>query len=556
MFTRHYSVWPKGVPKHVTIPETSLYENLVISARRYPRKPAILYYDTPISYGELQEATEALAGYLQHLGVKKGGRVLLYMQNSPQFVIAYYGILRADAVVVPVNPMNRHAELEYLAEDTGSRVMICGQELFDNVTPLLERGKLDHVIVAAYSDYVRAPTDLELPAEVAAARRSLSGAGVTAWHEALAAGHRPAPHTATPEDLAVIPYSSGTTGHPKGCVHTHHSVMSTTAFNAAWIPAPADSFTLGTLPLFHVTGMQATMNTVIFNGAAMVQMTRWNRRVAAELIQRHKVTSWTAITTMVVDLLADPEIHRYDLSSLVRVAGGGAAMPKAVAEKLQQFIGLPYLEGYGLTETMAPTHMNPPDAPKAQCLGIPIMNTDARIIDLDTRAELGPNEVGEIVVCGPQVFQGYWNRPKETEAAFLELEGKRFFRTGDIGYYDEQGFFFIVDRLKRMINAAGFKVWPTEVESMMYAHPAIQEVCVISAPHPRRGETVKALVVLRPGVRASEEEIIAWCRERMAAYKVPEKIEFVDTLPKSPTGKLQWRLLQEQEWSKNQGQNA
>lgn len=550
MFERHYSAWPKGVPKHVTIPETALYENLAVSARRYPRKPAILYYDTPISYGELHESAEALAGHLQHQGVKKGDRVLLYMQNSPQFVIAYYGILRADAVVVPVNPMNRVAELEYLAEDTRARVVICGQELFDNVAPLIERGELDHVIVAAYADYVRTPTDLELPAEVAAARRSLSGTGVSAWHEVLATEHRPTAHTATPEDIAVIPYSSGTTGHPKGCVHTHRSVMATTVFNAAWIPAPADSFTLGTLPLFHVTGMQGTMNTVIFNGAAVVQMTRWNRRVAAELIQRHKVTSWTAITTMVVDLLADPEIHRYDLSSLVRIAGGGAAMPKAVAEKLQRLVGLPYLEGYGLTETMAPTHMNPPDAPKAQCLGIPIMNTDARVIDLDRGTELGPNEVGEIIVHGPQVFQGYWNRPKETAAAFIELEGKRFFRTGDIGYYDEQGYFFIVDRLKRMINAAGFKVWPTEVESMMYAHPAIQEVCVISAPHPRRGETVKALVVLRAGARASEEEIIAWCHERMAAYKVPEKIEFVETLPKSPTGKLQWRLLQEREWHK------
>lgn len=550
MFERHYSVWPKGVPKHVTIPETSLYENLVISARRYPRKPAVLYYDTPISYGEVHESAEALAGYLQHLGINKGDRVLLYMQNSPQFIIAYYGILRADAIVVPVNPMNRVAELEYLVEDTGARVVICGQELFDNLAPLLERGKLAHAIVAAYGDYVRTPTDLELPAEVAAPRRPLSVKGVTSWHEALAAGHCPAPHTATPEDFAVIPYSSGTTGHPKGCIHTHRSVMATTVFNAAWIPAPADSSTLGTLPLFHVTGMQGTMNTVIFNGAAVVQMTRWNRRVAAELIQRHKITSWTAITTMVVDLLADPEIHRYDLSSLVRIAGGGAAMPKAVAEKLQQLVGLPYLEGYGLTETMAPTHMNPPDAPKSQCLGIPIMNTDARVIDLDSGAELGPNEVGEIIVHGPQVFQGYWNRPKETASAFIELEGKRFFRTGDIGYYDEQGYFFIVDRLKRMINAAGFKVWPTEVESMMYAHPAIQEACVISAPHPRRGETVKALVVLRPDAKASEEEIIAWCRERMAAYKVPEKIEFVETLPKSPTGKLQWRLLQEREWQK------
>ena len=550
MFDRHYAVWPPYTPKQVTLPKTNLYENLTISAKRYPDKPAIVYYDTPLSYEALEREASALAGYLQHLGVGKGDRVLLYLQNSPQFVIGFYAILRTDAVVVPVNPMNRLAELEYLVEDAGARVVIAGQELYPHMAPLRASGKIEHAILATYGDYVRRPTDLRLPAEVAAGRSIPQAAGVHAWEDALRAGYVPGPSQVGPEDLAVIPYSSGTTGQPKGCMHTHRSVMATAVFSVIWSRTTQDAVILGTMPLFHATGMQATMNVPIYAGATVILLTRWDRQAAAALIPRYSVTSWTAITTMVVDLLSDPQVKQYDFSSLERIGGGGAAMPKAVAEKLHELTGLPYLEGYGLTETMAPTHYNPPQAPKAQCLGIPIMNTDARVIDPDSGVELGPGEVGEIIVSGPQVFQGYWKKPKETKAAFIELEGKRFFRTGDIGYYDEQGYFFIVDRLKRMINASGFKVWPTEVESLMYAHPAIQEVCVISAPHARRGETVKAYVVLRPGAHVSEAEIIEWCRERMAAYKVPEYVEFVDALPKSGTGKLQWRLLQEQEWQK------
>lgn len=294
------------------------------------------------------------------------------------------------------------------------------------------------------------------------------------------------------------------------------------------------------------------MNGPIYAGCTMVLMTRWDRDTAGKLIERYKVTGWVNIATMAIDFLSNPDLHKYDLSSLQRIGGGGAAMPAAVAEKIYQITGQHYTEGYGLSETMAAIHGNPPQAPKKQCLGIPIVNVDSRVINIDTGEECGPGEVGEIVTHGPQVFQGYWNRPEDTEAAFMEIDGKRFFRTGDLGYYDEDGYFFIVDRLKRMINASGFKVWPTEVESLLYNHPAVQEACVISAPHPRRGETVKAVIVLRAESRGkvTEEEIIAWCKQNMAAYKVPELVSFVDELPKSPTGKLMWRQLQEEEWQR------
>ncbi|MGP4843052.1 long-chain fatty acid--CoA ligase [Marinobacter sp. 1Y8] len=551
MFTRHYGIWPQSLPKTMTLPKTSVFTNLAISAERYPDHTAIVYYDTHITYRELLTEVEALAGYLQEKGVKKGDRVLLYMQNSPQYVISYYAILRANAAVIPVNPMNRAAELEHYISDTDSKVCLAGQELAGFIAPLIETTHLEHIVVAAYSSYVRNETDLTLPAEVSAPAAPLTTPGLDSWDEVIKAGHVPGEHTVGPDDLAVIPYSSGTTGAPKGCIHTHRSVMATAVHRAFWNVSTADSVQLSTLPFFHVTGMTGSMNSPIYSGSTSVIMTRWDRTTASKLIERYKVTGWTNIVTMAVDFLSNPDLDKFDISSLNTIGGGGAAMPEAIAAKLKKLTGLDYIEGYGLSETMAATHINPTDAPKPQCLGIPVFDVDSRIVDVETLKELGPGEVGEIVSNGPQVTQGYWNRPMETEAAFIELDGKRFFRTGDLAYYDEEGYFFMVDRLKRMINASGFKVWPSEVESLMYRHPAIHECCIISAPHDKRGETVKACVVLSPDAEGTvaEADIIAWCKNEMSAYKVPELVEFVTELPKSPTGKVMWRALQEQEWA-------
>ncbi|GAA3956194.1 long-chain fatty acid--CoA ligase [Allohahella marinimesophila] len=552
MFTRHYEVWPKHLPKHLAVPETSLVANLEISALRYPDKTAIIYYDTRMTYRALLSEVEALAGYLQHEGVRKGDRVLLYMQNAPQFIVAYYAILRADAVVVPVNPMNRTVELEHYLSDTEAAICICGQELVPCIAPLLGTGHLRQVITTAYSEYIRTPTDLNLPAEVQAPLEAQDVEGCVAWRNALAAGYQPAEHTAGPDDMCVFPYSSGTTGAPKGCMHTHRSVMATAVHRVVWLESTSEEVVLATLPFFHVTGMQGAMNGPIYCGSTVVIMTRWDRKLAAELIQRYRITGWVNIATMAIDFLSDPDVEHHDLSSLKSIGGGGAAMPKAIEEKLRTLTGLPYIEGYGLSETIAATHINPVDEPKAQCLGIPVFDVDSHVIDVDTLQPKGPNEVGEIVSHGPQIFQGYWKRPDETRKAFIELDGKRFFRTGDIGYYDEQGYFFMVDRVKRMINASGFKVWPSEVENLMYRHPAIQECCIISSPHERRGETVKACVVLKSGHegKVREADIIDWCKAEMAAYKVPACVEFMSSLPRSPTGKLMWRALQEDEWAK------
>jgi len=557
MFTghniRHFPHWPPGLPRQLTLPQTSLWYNVEVAATRYPDKPFIVYYDTPLSYAKFRDECERVAGWLQQdCGVKAGDRVLLYMQNSPQWVVGYYGILRANAVVVPINPMNRTEELRHYVSDSGASTALVAQDLYPQIAPLQGEAVglgLRHLGVAAYSDYLREPTDLALPPFVAAPREQITAPGVTLWADLLRQDHRPGPHTAGPDDLCVMPYTSGTTGQPKGCMHTHRSTMSTLVGGVQWFNRTQDAVYLSVLPFFHVTGMSGSMNGPIFAGATIVLLTRWDRDVAAQCIQRHRVGIWQAISTMVVDFLSNPRLGEYDLSSLQGVRGGGAAMPEAIAKKLKDLTGLDYVEGYGMSETLAATHINPPHRPKPQCLGIPVFDVDARVLDPQTLQEVAAGETGEIVVHAPQVMQGYWRQPEATAQTFIEIDGKRFLRTGDLAYVDQDGYFFMVDRLKRMINASGYKVWPAEVEALMYKHPAIHEACVIGAHDAKRGETVKALVVLKEETRGkvSEQDIIHWSHEHMAAYKSPRIVEFVSTLPKSGTGKILWRELQEQE---------
>jgi len=551
----HFAHWPPGVPRHLDLPATHLFHNVEVSAQRVPHKPYLIFYDTPISYARFKDESERLAGYLQQAcGVKKGDRVLLYMQNSPQFVLAYYAILRADAVVVPVNPMNLSEELRHYVSDAQAQVAFVSQELYAQIQPLLNEGRqsghgLQHAIVATYSDYLEAATDLRVPDFIAAPRQPLHDDGATAWADALHSGHQPGPMLAGPDDLAVLPYTSGTTSHPKGCMHTHRSVMYNVVARGVWLKSSPDGVQLAVLPFFHVTGMQNAMNGTLYLGATAVLLPRWDRDVALQCIARYKVTGAQMISTMVVDMLSHPHINEFDLSSLTSIGGGGAAMPEAIAAKLKALTGLDYIEGYGMSETMAATHVNPTQRPMKQCLGIPIFDVDARVVDPLTFEELPANEVGEIIVNGPQVMQGYWRNPQADADTFVERDGKRFLRTGDLARVDEHGYFFMVDRLKRMINASGFKVWPAEVEALMYHHPAIQEVCVIASPDAKRGETVKAVVVLKPDqrVQVSEQSIIDWAHGHMAAYKAPRIVQFTEALPRSGTGKIQWRALQDQE---------
>ena len=377
-------------------------------------------------------------------------------------------------------------------------------------------------------------------------------AGHVRWTDVLALERVPGPHTARPDDLAMLPYTSGTTGLPKGCMHTHRTLMHNTV-GGQWSYAAAESIGLGVVPMFHITGMLYGVLGVVYTGSTHILMPRWDRELAGRLISRYGITHWTCIPTMVIDLFGSPNYRSFELSSLRYMSGGGAAMPHAVAQRLLDEFGLTFAEGYGLTETAAPSHANPPERAKLQCLGIPIFGVDSRVVDPETLRELPVGEIGEIITRGPMVFQGYWRHPEATAAAFVEFDGRKFFRTGDLGRMDEEGYFFLTDRLKRMINASGFKVWPAEVEMLLYKHPAVQEACIIAARDAYRGETVKAVVVLRAEARGvtREEDITAWAREHMAAYKVPKLVEFVESLPKSGSGKVMWRLLQDQETARS-----
>ena len=560
----HHAFWPKRLPYQLTAPQTSLWMNLQISALRYPQKVALVFMGRTWSYSELQFEAEKIASALRKMGVQKGDRVVLDMQNCPQLVITHFAILRLDAVVVPVNPMNRMEELKHYILDPDTKVAVTTADLAPELAAasnaLEKKERLKHLLVTQFTDAFDAASigPEELPEtwsvwlKTVHALPVLEDGQVHAWASALQGEVELGPVTAQSEDLAVLPYTSGTTGLPKGCMHTHGTIMHNAMSSGLWANGTPENKCLCVVPMFHITGMVSVMHATIFMGATLILMPRWDRDLAGRLISKWKVTHWTNIPTMVIDLLGSANMAQFDLTSLQNIGGGGAAMPEAVAQRLIDQFGLRYIEGYGLTETAAPSHSNPPDAPKKQCLGIPFMSVDARVVDPETLKELPQGESGEIVMAGPQIFKGYWKRPEATASAFFERDGKSFFRSGDMGRIDEEGYFFMTDRLKRMINASGFKVWPAEVEALMFKHPAIQEACIISTKDAYRGESVKAVVVLRSTHKGqvSEQDIIDWCRDTMAVYKVPRVVEFIEVLPKSGSGKVMWRALQEAEMAK------
>jgi fatty-acyl-CoA synthase len=560
----HYAFWPKRLPYQLTAPQTSLWMNLQISAMRYPQKVALVFMGRTWTYSQLQLEAEKIASALRKMGVKKGDRVVLDMQNCPQLVVTHFAILRLDAVVVPVNPMNRTEELKHYILDPDTKVAVTTADLAPELAAasnaLEKKERLQHLLVTQFTDAFDAANigPEELPEtwsvwlKTVHALPLLEDGQVHAWASALQGEVELGPVSAQSEDLAVLPYTSGTTGLPKGCMHTHGTIMHNAMSSGLWANGTPENKCLCVVPMFHITGMVSVMHATIFMGATLILMPRWDRDLAGRLISKWKVTHWTNIPTMVIDLLGSANMAQFDLTSLQNIGGGGAAMPEAVAQRLIDQFGLRYIEGYGLTETAAPSHSNPPDAPKKQCLGIPFMSVDARVVDPETLKELPQGESGEIVMAGPQIFKGYWKRPEATASAFFERDGKSFFRSGDMGRIDEEGYFFMTDRLKRMINASGFKVWPAEVEALMFKHPAIQEACIISTKDAYRGESVKAVVVLRSTHKGqvSEQDIIDWCRDTMAVYKVPRVVEFLEVLPKSGSGKVMWRALQEAEMAK------
>lgn len=550
MYKKNLNAWPPGYPEDKPLATTTVYENLERSYTECADKAALVFYDTQITYSELYETVVKLSAWLiHHAGIMKGDRVALMSQNSPQSVMAYYAILRAGAVVVPLNPMYVAEEVGYLLDDCEAKAIFAACDLSAAVVPVVAEREIP-LIGIEYADYLRESTDLKVPEAIATAKTPPAMSALPAyvsWRAVLSANESADVVQTQMRDLVTIPYTSGSTGKPKGCMHDNISVQHGCVGVYDWHGIKREDISLAIAPFFHVVGMQAAMNVAISRGATLVIQPRWDREVAAQTIERYGVTAWPAVPTMVIDILNMPNIDEYDLSTLRSVFGGGSAMPGPVAEKLKEVSGVTFNEGYGMTETICPTTANPPQAPRTNCVGLSVFNTHIRVVDPDTLAEVAACENGEILIAGPQVMQGYWRQPEADRESFVEMDGMRYLRSGDLGYIDADGYVYIVDRIKRMINASGFKVWPTQVEAVMHKHPSVGEVCIIAAKDPKRGETVKALIVPKAGAAASAEEIEAWSREHLASYKVPRIIEFVDSLPKSGSGKVLWRELQEQE---------
>ncbi len=553
----HLQIWPVGVPIVMDVPDESLWTAFAWRAQKAPEEQALHFMGRTYSWAELVHEAEHLAGGLQSLGVAKGDRVLLFMQNCPQYVIGFHAVLRLGAVVVPLNPMNKADELGHYILDAGAHIAIAASDVAGELAAAsskLDNG-LRHLVLFDLAEAM--PERVEEQAKdwpklwqswllAQPPSPELTAGQVHRWRDLVAAGLQPADVSVAGHDLALLPYTSGTTGLAKGCMHTHASLMHNALAGGPWLDLRTGDRQLIVVPMFHITGLVMGMLASIRHGCAMVLLPRWDRRSAARTIERLRITHWPNIPTMVVDLLSGEDLGEYDLSSLRYIGGGGAPMPDAVSERLKQVFGLDYVEGYGLTETAAPTHLNPRHAARRHCLGIPFVSTKALVVNPDTLQPLAPGEVGEILVQGPQLFKGYWYQPEATREAFVEIDGQSWFRTGDLGRMDEDGYFYMADRLKRMINASGFKVWPAEVEALLQHHPAIKEACVIAKRDSYRGETVKALVVLHESQRGqvSSDDIVAWSREHMAAYKYPREVELVNDLPRTASGKVLWRAAQ------------
>jgi fatty-acyl-CoA synthase len=536
--------WPDHLPRNHRPDATTLHGNLAAAAMHVPDSPALGFFGRETSWQEFAEGADRFAAWLQSVGIKAGDWVAIYMQNAPQWLVAFYGILRADAVVVPINPMLRASDLVFFLQDSGATLLVCAENLAENALAAASHIAGLRIVTACYADALPAASPFTVPDWVAAPSRVI--AGCTAWAEAMACPLVPAPSQAQPNDLAILLYTSGSTGRPKGVLHSHASLMHSIAAISLWQGQSPASRILGMSPMYAMSGLANCVLCFVHARAMLVLVPRWDRALVAELICHYRIDYLPIAPTAIIDLLASPDLERYDLSSVRRVTAGGAPMPAEVWRRLDARLGLPFIEVYGMSEVGTLT-MNPIERPKAQCLGVPIFDTDLRIVDPETLQPVAPGETGEIIAAGPQLALGYWQRPEDDAAAFVMLDGKRFYRTGDVGHVDDDGYVFMTDRIKRMINAAGFKVWPAEIETMLYQHPDVQEACVIAAADPYRGETVKALVVLRPERRGAvaEAEIIDWARARMAAYKYPRIVTFVEALPKSPVGKILWRELQD-----------
>lgn len=540
-----------GVPPTLEYPELTLVEVVREAARKYATRAALVFFGQRISFRELDALSDRFAAGLQELGVQKGTPVSLHLPNCPQFVIAYYGILKAGGIAVPHNPLYTEREIAHQLRDSRAEVAITLTLTYPRVVAGAQGTSVREIVYTGIHEFM--PPLLRLLYPLKARREGQwvkvrRAPGVRPFGDLLQR-RTPQPVTVRPDDPAVYLYTGGTTGTPKAVVLTHRNLVCNLLQVAAWNTDfhPGDERALGVIPFFHSYGMTTVMNYGLWAGVTVILIPRFDQKMVLEAIRKYRPTMFNGVPTMYMALLNNPELPKYDLRSIRACISGAMALPVEVQRRWEEVTGGQLVEGYGLTEASPVTHCTPLlGHRKAGSIGVPLPDTDARIVDPDTGQVLPPGEVGELEVRGPQVMQGYLNRPEETADALRN----GWLRTGDMARMDEEGFFFIVDRKKEMINVGGLKVYPREVEEVLYRHPAIQEAAAVGVPDPVRGEVVKAFVVLKPGMRATAEELIAHCRAELAPYKVPRSVEFREALPKSLIGKILRRPLVEEERAK------
>ncbi|HEU5348999.1 MAG TPA: long-chain fatty acid--CoA ligase [Ktedonobacterales bacterium] len=555
----HYS---PAVPAHIDVPDQPLSWLLDEAARQYGTNVAIEYYGMHCTYLRLASLADRFAHVLLQLGVKRGDRVSICLPNVPQFPIAFYGALKAGAVVVPTNPLYAPPEMEHQLKDSGARVLIMLDQFYPAFAPIQGRTPVEHVILTNVADYFAPVTALgyKLLVEPREQRgkpkvdlklfRAQPGNHVFKEILGSASGRQgfsvyPLPEAPAPSDIAVLQYTGGTTGVAKGTMLSHRNLMANTVQAWTWneLPAGSHHVSLCVVPFFHVYGLTVAMNLSVYSGSKMVMLPRFVVKDTLKAIKKYRPDLFPGVPTMYLALAREVEKTKQDLSSIQICISGSAPLPKEVQTRFEAVSGARVVEGYGLTEASPVTHCNPVFGERRiGTIGLPLPNTESAIIDTETGAFLPPGQQGELVVRGPQVMQGYWNRPDET--AHVMHEG--WLRTGDIGVMSEDGYFTIVDRVKDIIIASGYKVFPRDIEEVLFQHPAVQETSVIGVPDPYRGETVRAYIVLKPGQQTTAEELTAYCKERLAIYKVPKQFVFRQELPKSLIGKVIRRELREQ----------
>jgi acyl-CoA synthetase (AMP-forming)/AMP-acid ligase II len=537
--------WPPGLADTaIQLPTEPLHVLLSRNARRLAAEPALIYYGRVVTFGELDEASDRYAGWLASRGVQPGDRVGILLQNCPQFAIAYYGGLKAGAINVCLNPMQKTAELAYELSDSGAVALVTSAHEYAAVAPIRNASGLKAVAFTTYRDFVPATPSLPVPPALLEGGHPVPSDSDDFRVIVTSAPRLSAPHGPLLSDTALIQYTSGTTGVPKGAELTHGNLVANCELQVRYVGVRDDDVILGVLPWFHITGMESQLNIMAYAGVPLVALGRFDLDTLLGAIQQYRVTLTTLIATLNIAIVNYPKTPQYDLKSLRACFSGGAPVPAEIARRWEAVTGYPLIEGYGLSETTAPTHVNPPHRPKYGTVGVPLPMVDARIVSLeDGVTEMPAGHSGEIVVRGPMVMKGYWQKPD----ASAEVLRDGWFATGDIGRMDEDGYFTIEERKKDMLKVSGFSVFPAEVEALMYRHPAIAEVAVVGLPDAYRGDNPAAAVVLKPESRGkvTEQELIDWCRAEMSAYKAPRIVQFVNTLPRNPSGKVLKRVLRE-----------